>query len=144
MAGQFTLDLSRIIEKAKGRIELVHRKICLDLFTKVVMQSPVGNPTLWKNPPPPGYVGGRFRGNWQAFASGYGRDTTPRIDPSGGATINEIASRVAGFKTGGVVHLVNNLPYSIRLEYGWSTQAPAGMVRAAVAAYPGVVLKAAR
>jgi hypothetical protein len=40
--------------------------------------------------------------------------------------------------------LTNNLPYALRLEYGWSkNQAPAGMVGLAVAEFQSIVRDAA-
>lgn len=45
--GQFSLDLSRLVEKAKGRTDTVVKTVMLEAFSKVVMKSPVGNPSLW-------------------------------------------------------------------------------------------------
>jgi hypothetical protein len=39
-ASQFQLDLSKIIEKAKGNGSAVARKIALDLNTKVIEKTP--------------------------------------------------------------------------------------------------------
>ncbi|MEE4465532.1 hypothetical protein V2S84_25980, partial [Azotobacter chroococcum] len=61
----FELDLRAFIEKAKGNADQVVKKVGIDMLAKIVDRSPVGNPSLWQSPPPPGYVGGRFRGNWQ-------------------------------------------------------------------------------
>lgn len=36
---------------------------------------------------------------------------------------------VQPLKLGDTAYLVNNLPYAVPLEYGHSSQAPAGMVR---------------
>ncbi len=61
----FTLQLKAFAEKAKGNADLVVRKVVLDIGTRVVLRSPVGDPDLWEGKAPKGYVGGRFRGNWQ-------------------------------------------------------------------------------
>ncbi|MCK5132697.1 MAG: HK97 gp10 family phage protein [Candidatus Sabulitectum sp.] len=42
-------------------------------------------------------------------------------------------------KLGDTFFLTNKLPYIRRLEYGWSQQAPAGMVRITVAEFQGIV-----
>jgi hypothetical protein len=39
--------------------------------------------------------------------------------------------------------LVNNLKYARRIEYGWSGQAPAGVVRPAIMEFGGIVVSAA-
>lgn len=40
-----------------------------------------------------------------------------------------------GFKVGMQVIISNNQPYAERIEYGWSQQAPHGVVRTVVASY---------
>jgi hypothetical protein len=91
--------------------------------------SPVGDVTYWKYPEsaPAGYVGGRFRANWD-----YGFNSIPRnkyddIDASGGASMGRIGSGMT--EAFGVHFIVNNLEYSIKLENGRSRQAPNGMVK---------------
>lgn len=120
MAGAFAIDLSRIVEKAKGQTELVIRKVMLEAFTSVVQMSPVDT--------------GRFKGAWQV---GYGAPNTrtdSAADKAGSATIGRISSDVATVRIGGgSIFLTNALPYSIRLENGYSKQAPAGMVAVTMA-----------
>jgi len=43
----FTLDITKFVEKAKGNVDTVIRKVAADLLTRVVQRSPVGNPELW-------------------------------------------------------------------------------------------------
>lgn len=83
---------------------------------------------------PEGYVGGRFRGNWQVTIGAPAPNALDRIDPNGGETISAGASTVQQATAGGPsIFIMNNLPYAIPLEYGHSTQAPNGMVRVTVA-----------
>lgn len=86
-----------------------------------------------------GYVGGRFKGNWTVTIGSPSVGETGRIDPSGNET--RIAGNVAaGYaKAGDVIYIMNNVPYAQRLEYGWSKQAPAGMVRVTVARFQAIV-----
>lgn len=115
MAGQFALDLSRIAEKARGNVDLAIRKIMLEAFTSVVQMSPVDT--------------GRFKGAWQVGYRLPNTRTDAPADKNGGATIGRITSDIAAAKIGdGSIFLTNSLPYSIRLENGYSKQAPAGMV----------------
>lgn len=134
----FSSDVKRFESTAKGKIDLTARKVALDLFRKVVMMTPVGNPTLWKSPPPKKYVGGRARGNWQANIGPQSTAVaTENRDKKGTTTVNGILNAMASWKPSdgdaGVIWIGNALPYIIRLEYdSWSTQAPAGMVRVAL------------
>jgi hypothetical protein len=142
----FGSDLEQFEVKTvlKGREAL--QKISMDLFKSVILMSPVGNPDLWKHPVR-GYVGGRFKGNWQA---GINRapggvledeDATGKKDESG-PTIGKMIGTINGKASeGDAIYLVNNLPYAQRLEEGWSTkQAPNGMVALSIQKFDGRVI----
>lgn len=139
----FAADISAFVKKANGNMDLVVRKVVLDLGTSVVFRSPVGDPSTWAGPAPAGYTGGRFRANWQ-----YGEMTMPSgvvdaTDPSGSKTIGKLVSMVKEGAAGKVHFLANNLPYAERIETGWSKQAPAGVVGLAVREFVAVVERAA-
>lgn len=121
----FALDITRYVEAANGQIDLVVRKICLELFSRVIMMSPVAT--------------GRFRGNWQVGIGAIPTGTLALNDKTGTATISKVDAKVAGVKAGDIVYLANNLPYARRLEYGYSKQAPNGMVRTALRMFSGVI-----
>lgn len=128
----FALDLSKAIEKAKDQAEVAVRKIVIKLFSSVIEKSPVGNPDLWKVPKE-GYVGGRFRANWNLSFGSPDLTTTEQIDPSGSAAKGRVVAKMAQYKLSDMsIYLTNNLPYAQRLEEGWSGQAPQGMVRLSV------------
>ena len=95
-------------------------------------RSPVGDGDLWKTPPPKGYVGGRFRANWQigvgAAPTGELYDPLQSSYPGEKEVVASIDAKVPVRAGGRVYYLVNNLPYAQRLEDGWSKQAPKGMV----------------
>lgn len=130
----FSGDVARFSEDARKRVDQQVRAITLGLFRDVIMMSPVGNPTLWKHKPPKGYVGGRFRANWNTSVGSPVLDTTTAVDPSGGMAIANAARNIGG--AGSVTYMANGLPYGPRLEFsGWSKQAPAGFVRVNVARY---------
>lgn len=187
---QFMLDISAFISKVGQRADVVTKKVIIDMGTRLVQLSPVGDPELWarnavtmmnreayqlfkegqgkrrvtrrtlakKFPTSSakGYVGGRFRANWQ-----YGVDAPPEAElfepdagpyPSAGAVVAALASSIGGTTAGGAStglaghlhYLVNNLPYAQRLEEGWSSQAPSGMVAITVVEFQGYVDKAAQ
>lgn len=127
--GNFELDIQRFVAKAKGNIDLVVRKIALDLFRRVIMKSPVDT--------------GRFKGNWQVAIGSIPAGVLAIDDKSGSATISKMTAAVLGLKAGQVIYLVNNLAYARKLEYGHSKQAPAGVVRTTLQEFPQVVSKAA-
>ena len=125
-------DFSRLrdLERLVGdRMDKVVRGTLLDLSRRIVLRTPVGNPSLWQGPPPPGYTGGQARGNWQASIGSPASGTTTAIDKTGTPTITSIAGETQN-APGNVWYLTNNLPYISILEHdGWSTQAKEGMVR---------------
>jgi hypothetical protein len=127
--GNFQLDIQRFVAKANGNIDLVIRKIALDLFSRVILKSPVDT--------------GRFKGNWQVAIGSIPSGTLELSDKDGGATIAQVTAETLGLKAGDVITLVNNLDYARSLEYGHSKQAPAGMVRTTVQEYGAVVAQAA-
>lgn len=139
----FGSDLMKAAQKGSERYDKVVRGTLLDLTTRVVKRTPVGNPDLWESKPPPGYVGGQARGNW--FASIGQPVTSPdigKIDKTGASTIVD-ANQTIELSVGNVWFLTNNLPYIGRLEYeGWSTQAPNGMVRITMSEVNAAIKKA--
>lgn len=79
---------------------------------------------------PPGYTGGRFRGNWQVSFDAPTTDETGRVDKSGNLTKAAGNYTLSLFKVGmKAIYFCNNVPYAYRLEMGHSSQAPGGMVR---------------
>lgn len=85
---------------------------------------------------PPGYTGGRFRGNWQVSFDQKSEGETGRIDKSGNATIAAGNIAIEQFRVGmAAVYFCNNVPYAYPLEFGHSQQAPGGMVRITAAEF---------
>ncbi|MEX6313339.1 hypothetical protein AB6G19_05910 [Providencia manganoxydans] len=78
---------------------------------------------------PPGYTGGRFRGNWQVTFNSPADGETGRIDKSGRMTVSMGNYVLEHFKVGmKAIYFTNNVPYAYPLEMGHSKQAPNGMV----------------
>lgn len=79
---------------------------------------------------PPGYTGGRFRGNWQVSFDTVANGETGQIDENGNETKAAGNIVLEQFRVGTrAIYFANNVPYAYRLEFGHSTQAPGGMVR---------------
>lgn len=116
--GKFSADVKAWGDKALKEFEDLRRAVILDLFSSVILDSPVDT--------------GRLRGNWQIGTTAIKGELSV-LDPSG----NETTAKVENFVKGqdaereSVTVLTNNLPYAYRIEYdGWShTKAPQGMVR---------------
>jgi len=144
-AAGFKLEIDRFIKSVGAKADIVAKKIVFDLGKEIILTSPVGNTKLWKTKyPPKGYVGGRFRGNWQFAPDSPPSGETGAVDPSGQATLTTLQATVdSGMKFGITGYLANNVPYATSLEFGHSTQAPNGMVRIAVLRWQAFVDSAA-
>jgi len=155
----FADDLARICTKAGDKVELLVRKVAIDLGKAVVEKSPVGDPLNWLslNPSvdtktgkqstarkaPAGYVGGTFKGNWQYGTNSINATVDSPADKSGGGSNTRIAAGVSAWVPGQTIYMTNSLPYAQKLEHGWSKQAPVGMVKTTVAEFQESVRKAA-
>lgn len=140
----FTLAISQFVEKAKAAPALVVRKATIELFSAVVLRTPVGNPDLWAGPAPKGYVGGRLRANWIVSFDRPDPATTGAIDKTGQATIGKGITVITRADGEHDIYMTNNLPYALPVEYGHSKQAPAGMVRVSIAEFSQFVENAVR
>lgn len=135
--GSFSQQVAIFAQKAQKRADLVVRSVTKAVLTEIVTASPVGNPELWASGarPQPGYVGGQFRGNWQVSIGAPARGTIDNIDPEGSSTIAAGRAVIMSASMGDTLYITNNLPYARRIEYGWSSQAPAGVVRVTTARF---------
>lgn len=117
MSISLTVDIGKWAAAFKGQIE--ETKIAVDhtmesvskqLYKRIVDYTPIGNPNLW-HPPywPKGYTPGQLKASWVIE------------------------------KEGLEYKIKNEQPYAMRVEYGWSTQAPEGMMRRAIEEYPILV-----
>ena len=122
----FSDDIKRFAQQTNETVEQVVIDYVVGVSQKVIERTPVGNPSLWQSNPPPGYVGGTARANW---IPSIGSPETAEVDSSdqgrSSAQVQAIQNRIPG----NIYYLTNNVPYIERLEYGWSTQAPNGMMR---------------
>lgn len=111
-------------------VTLIVRGVGQWALGQVIQRSPVGQPEIWESKSaPPGYVGGRFKGNWQVTHGKPADGVVPLVDPSGAAVLQAGTVALASAPVEArEIWLTNNLPYSERLEDGWSKQAPLGIV----------------
>jgi len=114
-SGTFSKLISDFAKEVPHLAVQITNKASLDLFTKVVMDTPVDT--------------GRARGNWQLSI---GQEATGEMpeDKDGSATISKATGTVTKDRTTAAIFIQNNLPYIKKLEYGhWSKKAPNGMLR---------------
>lgn len=91
------------------------KKITAAMLQQVILRSPVDT--------------GAFRGNHRVTVgnidTSYNKD---EVDPSGQSVLSKGLSTIsAGGGIGKVVYISNSLPYAVKLERGWSGQAPLGV-----------------
>ncbi len=125
MQSKFSVPLAALAERTKARIDVVVRKATFDLFTKVVLRSPVDT--------------GRFRANWNVS---YGTPDVSVTDSTVQGRANTEAAKALTLPLGGLMVMANGLPYARKLEYGYSKQAPGGMVRLSAAEFEQSVREA--
>lgn len=76
-----------------------------EFFKRLKERTPIGMPSLWKRPPMSDYVPGALRSSYTFSVSRKGR----------------------------VIRVFNSRPYFQRIEDGWSSQAPVGMLKTTIA-----------
>lgn len=151
----FALSVRQWAEQQKAGVDKAVRSVVHGLGANIVYRSPFGNRELWAEniyraskglpPVPKGYVGGRFRANWQ-----YGFNAKPQSElyeksppatsfPDAQAVLDGLNKGIEAAPASGMHYLVNNLPYAEHLEEGGSTQAPEGMVGLAVVEFQALV-----
>ena len=131
----FTLDLNNAIRNIKENRDEIVRGTLISLSSLIIKNTPVGNPSLWAPqslPAPKGYAGGSLRGAWQASIGAPSFTKTGRIDKSGSDTVRKSTGIASTLEVGQTYYLTNPLPYARRVEFGWSKQAPTGMLRNAI------------
>ncbi|MEI6207299.1 MAG: hypothetical protein WCP20_10985 [Desulfuromonadales bacterium] len=123
--GSFTIALDSFQIKTERQLVNVCQKIAMEAFKGVILKSPVDT--------------GRFRANWGcSVGTPYAGYDVNAFDKSGSGSMAKAMQVVNGWKARINISLVNNLPYSLPLEYGHSKQAPSGMVRLTLTEMGGI------
>ncbi len=101
-------QFSHSAEKTIKAADNTVKTVAKRLLQRIKEYTPIGDPNLW-HPPywPAGYVPGTLRASWTL-------EQTSKYN----------------------IEIKNVQPYANRVEFGWSTQAPEGMMRRAVLEYP--------
>jgi len=112
MDSHWSIPIRQLVDKCNADMTQVVRVATFNLFQSVINLSPVDT--------------GRFRANWNMSYQEPDFGTSDTNDEGRGL---QEAAKALTFSIGDVAYLCNGLPYAQRLEYGWSQQAPGGMVR---------------
>lgn len=128
-------------KKVEGLLQAVVVKTALDVDRDLVLETPVGNPALWKSPAPAGYVGGHARANWLASLNNPRTSEAAGTDRQAGDSVQSITSQ---FNVKDTIYISNNVPYIQRLNDGWSTQAPIGFIDAIISRHKARASRAAK
>lgn len=149
--GTFAVQLEKFAAKTKEQASDLVGLVVIKMHERIDLRSPVGNPDLWTSEFKEvatelgwigeGYVGGRFRANWQLGVDVRPAGTLEKIDKEGDDTRSAVIASLPGDgkNAGPIYYLTNNLPYAIPLEKGHSTQAPSGIVGLTVVEFQSVV-----
>lgn len=124
MSGELTKALKSSEIEIKARANKALRIAAIKTWGKIIRMTPVDT--------------GRARSNWFIGMS-VGSEVNATNKRRGPAYINkELPSDLLNNK----VYLYNNLPYIERLEYGYSGQAPKGIVRVSLLGWDRALKKA--
>ena len=118
MAGVNVGDWEKMFDKQIEAFTEITNKVQLqaayDLKDIVEKRTPFGKPELWNWPASKYYVPVTLQASWDL-----------RIEDK-------------------IIQLINETPYAQRVEEGWSTQAPAGMLRVSLLEWPQIIQRAYR
>lgn len=107
-------------KEVTGDVNKAIRKGALGVLRNLTITSPVDT--------------GRFKGNWLVRIGMKPKGISNNLDPSGASTLQSGATVISFQSHLNGIWISNNLPYALRLERGWSEQAPTGMLAQSLAA----------
>ena len=113
-----TGTMSQVVARANGHVDDRIRAATFGIFAGIRKDTPVDT--------------GRARGNWQCTIG------APFVGEDESGSDEQIQQTIPR-RAGSVVYLTNNVPYIQKLEYGYSTKSPNGMVRVNVARFEGLL-----
>ena len=134
----FEDQLAVFAAKALARTNNTIKDICYGVAASLITKSPIGDPSLWQHPAPKGYIPGTFKANWRASIDAINYTTVDEQDPSGEASMLQVASVLADADLKDkVIYITNSLPYGQVLEDGSHSKQvpPGGMVALTVVEY---------
>ena len=148
----FESDIKAFAAKANLNMDSAVRTVVMALATQINERSPVGDKLLWSSkfvaaagklgwiePGAKGYIGGHFRANNQYKFGSLPTGEIDGIDKDGAKTMAILQSDLFASPVAGMHYIANNVPYAVRLENGYSSQAPAGIYGLAMMSVAGAI-----
>lgn len=132
------------VSRSKNAVHGCTKYALLGIGRRLIDYSVIGDPSLWKHKPHPGYKPGLFVNNWQLGVDNIPSGMlTTSPDQSGSASWKSL-SKIPRWPAYHDYFFANNVPYAARLEYGYhSTQVPPGGILAKIRAeYPQIIQEA--
>lgn len=130
MAGSFAENLNKMCARARDKVDVVVRKTAFELQGMMIDTSPVRT--------------GRFRSNWAVGLGAINTSADAAPDKTGDSAKGRAQAALQGWQPGQTIYLSNSVPYALRLERGWSQQAPSGVVRLTVQRYGDALAEAVK
>ena len=127
----FAAEIDQFAGETVDKIERIRRIFIGKLCFAIVERTPVRT--------------GFHNGNWQPSIGAPEMDVVPRKSKDGAYIKRLVMSTLEKLKGDEAFYFSNNGPAILRLEYeGWSSQAPAGMVRVSAAEAGQIINQAIR
>lgn len=102
--------------------------------------TPLGNPELWKSPPPADYRPGNLQSSWFFSVGSPSTEKTERTDVR---SVNGIQG-LAGIEPGQPLYFANSADHAGSIEAGHSSQAPVGIMSVGQAEFAPIAYAVAR
>lgn len=144
--GALVRQLEAFRETEVARWKRVVVMASYSMLVDMMEETPVADPSFWETPRKLRYnEGGRLRANWQVGLNSAPQGFTENVDPDGEVTLGKCLMELESYnESTQAIYIVNNAPHAIPVEFGWSEQAPTGMMRTNVMAWPAYLLSAKR
>lgn len=116
----FSAQINSFVKKTNAKMDLVHKAVVVKVYRGVVLRTPVDT--------------GRARASWLIGPNGEIPSSFLPPVPKGSPPLPPDFAQLGNLSGAGTVtNIVNNVPYIVRLEEGWSQlKAPQGMMRVTV------------
>ena len=125
MSARFSLDISRFVTNTHLKLKDAVTGVTYGIAEQVIKTTPVRT--------------GKARGNWILTMNAMSKAQTGVLDKTGEHSLDRVAQALEAYELGKTrdIFFTNTLPYIVMLEFGWSPQAPAGMVRLSLLKFRG-------
>ena len=143
----FAEDVAEWARRTSRKKDDIITEIVVDLSTAIIDRTPIGDVSLWETPPTgkrrAEYRPGTLVNSWHSSIGNPGSVDVRKPNSTGAASLAKLAS-IAPLSPGNLFTFVNPAAYARRIEFGSSSQAPAGMVRLTTASFQAIVSEAVR